>query len=459
MTKVLPPTTPPPFLRRSALEARLDDVLSRRLTTVVAGAGAGKSALLAGWTSNVAAAWYTLDHHDAALTKFALGLIEALQLRLPGLPPDISSLVEGSLGPDSNDLVRAEAFTTLLCEVLDDELVSDLVLVLDDVQEIEAGTAAARLIEGLSRQAPARFHVIVSSRLDPPFPVERLRGRGQLLEVDGTMLAFSRAETEELLRAALDESAEQLAGELHELTAGWPVAVRLAIEALRMVPANERSTRLEGLRSPGGPLFTYLVEEVFAAEADEVRELLRKVAPLDRFTPALCEALGLRRATETLVGLARRGLFLKPQSADLWYEMNTLVRDLSHEHLPLTDDEFHTIHTAAAAWFESHGWLEDALRSLSAIGDHENVARILRQKGTDILAAGGPEIVIRASGTLPAELLDASIEQLVGQGLQIRGDWEGALMAFRHAGGDKLELPPGLAWRMGLIHDLGGELD
>jgi ATP/maltotriose-dependent transcriptional regulator MalT/DNA-binding SARP family transcriptional activator len=458
--KVLPPSPAPPVVPRPGLEARLGEVLTRRLGTVVGGAGTGKSTLLGAWVTTVHSAWYTLDRRDAALTTFVLGIVDALRLRLPGLTSDISSVVEGSLGPDSNELTRAEAFATLLCEVLEDELASDLVLVLDDVQEIERGTASARLIEGLCRQAPAGLHLILSSRAEPPFAVERLRGRGQLLEIDGSMLAFSPEEVKALLAAALDGGAAELAVQLHELTNGWPAAVRLAIETLRMVSPEDRAASLDRLPQPGGPLFNYLAEEVFARESPDVRELLRTVAPLERFTVELCESLGLRTAAETLGELARRGLFLKPQGTpDGWFELSALVRELSKEHLPMADDELATLHLTVGRWFESRGWLEEALRFFGAISDHESIARVLKQHGADMLAAGGAETVIREAGSLPRQLFDARIEQLVGQGLQIRGDWEGALMCFRHAGGDDEVLPPGLAWRMGLIHNLAGELD
>lgn len=51
--KSLAPAVPPTTLPRPQLESRLVEALSRRLTTVVAGAGFGKSTLLAGWASDV----------------------------------------------------------------------------------------------------------------------------------------------------------------------------------------------------------------------------------------------------------------------------------------------------------------------------------------------------------------------------------------------------------------------
>ena len=60
--KVVTPALPRPVLERPALAARLDGILDRRLTTVVAGAGFGKSTQLAAWSRRAPTAWYTVAH-------------------------------------------------------------------------------------------------------------------------------------------------------------------------------------------------------------------------------------------------------------------------------------------------------------------------------------------------------------------------------------------------------------
>src|SRR5262249_61536315 len=100
---------------------------------------------------------------------------------------------------------------------------------------------------------PPRLHVVRSSRLKPPFPVQRLRGRGEVLDIDAAALAFREDEIAELLKTALDEEAPALASTLHELTRGWPAAVRLALEALRTVPPAARGAGLAGPQGPGRP--------------------------------------------------------------------------------------------------------------------------------------------------------------------------------------------------------------
>ena len=81
--KIVLPAVPPTALPRPALEARLDEALHRRLTLVFAGAGFGKSTLVAAWASRVHAAWYALAADDSAPLALAEGLVAALRLRLP----------------------------------------------------------------------------------------------------------------------------------------------------------------------------------------------------------------------------------------------------------------------------------------------------------------------------------------------------------------------------------------
>src|SRR3954452_4127733 len=96
------PAVPAGAIRRPALEARLADALDRRLTAVVAGAGFGKSTVLAAWAAQRDAAWYTATPADAALGVFARGLVRALRASVPRLPPSVSAAVDALQGPDAH---------------------------------------------------------------------------------------------------------------------------------------------------------------------------------------------------------------------------------------------------------------------------------------------------------------------------------------------------------------------
>jgi ATP/maltotriose-dependent transcriptional regulator MalT/DNA-binding SARP family transcriptional activator len=461
-TKLLPPAAPASLLRRDRLLALLDEALERRLTTVVAEAGFGKSTLLAAWAADVHCAWYSAAPEDASLPAFARAVADALRLRVPALPADVAGAVSGPAGPgaDQDEASRARGFAALVCETLQGQLRRDLVLVLDDVHEIAGSLGARQVIEALCRQAPSRFHVVLTSRTELPFPIERLRGQGQVLEIDGADLAFDVEETALLLSTLAGTDDAETALELHRATGGWPAAVRLAVETLRGVPEGGRRAALERIRRPGGPLFAYLASEVFAHEPSEVEELVRTVAPLDRFTAELCEALGAARPDEVLASLVRRGLFVELRGhAPGWYTLGAPVREFAFAHLRLDDAAARSVRLRAARWFEEHDDAEEALRCLAAAGEHSETARVLAAHGPALLAHGAVDAVLNAIGPLPADLRDAQVEQLAGEALQVRGEWDEALACFERAAGGADTLPSALAWRMGLLHQLRGRLD
>jgi DNA-binding SARP family transcriptional activator/tetratricopeptide (TPR) repeat protein len=459
-SKLLPPPAPSATVRRAALQARLDEAPRRRLTSVVAGAGFGKSTLMATWAERHEVAWYTLDADDAAVSRLGRGIVEALRLRVPDLPADLASAPGTARGPDAgaDARTRADAFAAALSEALHERVRRPVGLVLDDLHELAAGEPALRVVEALCRQAPPGFYVVLASRAELPFSVDRLRGQGQLLELGAAELAFGADEVGALLRAEL--GADDLADTLHAATGGWPAAVRLACEAMRVLPAEERPAAVARLRRPGGALFGYLAREVLAQEAPAVRELVRLTAPLERVNPELCAHLGIAAAPDALASLARRGLFAEHVGPGAeWFAPTALTRDVALGSLPVPASDLHALHERAADWYAANHEPALALRSLRAIGDDAAIAALLTEHGSALLGDGAVEAVVEAGDALPAAHRDATLERLLGEAHQLRGDWEEALRCLDRAAGADGAIDAGLAWRIGLIHHLRGQLD
>jgi DNA-binding SARP family transcriptional activator len=453
--KLVPPAIPAWFVARPTAMERLSHAPEHRLTTVIAGPGFGKSTLLAAWAADVGAAWYTTDIRDAALPDLMRGLVDALAAQSNVIPAGAMSSLNATPGT-GDERRRAEALAADLTEILGGHLLKDLVLILDDAHEIGPASPGAHLLEAITRQAPPTFHLVLSSRAEPPFPIERLRGRGQVLAIGSPTLTFSEEEVRQLLAAELDDQSATLAGALNKVTQGWPAALRLAVEMLRSIAPSEREASLERLRAPEGPLFSYMAEEVFAAEPESVRKLLRRAALFDRFTAGLCQAIGASGAPRTLAGLVRRGLFIQEVGGG-WLTLHGLVRDFLLEQWPLALEERKEMHSRAAAWLEAQGSFEDVLRSRVAADDVPAVVRTLAEQGQTMIVSGGAQSVVDAVRALPAAALKPWIEQLLGEALHVRGDWDGAMASLTRAAGEDGPIAPRLAWRIGLIHDLRGE--
>jgi ATP/maltotriose-dependent transcriptional regulator MalT/DNA-binding SARP family transcriptional activator len=449
-----------PTLDRPRLMRELEQTLHRRLTIVHADAGFGKSTTLEAWSTTVPSIWYTIGRDDTSLAVLTMGLASVFERRLPAISRELRRVVQTSLGPDGDESDRAAAVATLLCEALDRELDHDLALVFDDAHELWLSGSAARLLEELWRQAPDRLHIVLSTRLEPPFPVQRLRGRGQVLDLDAAALAFTEDDVAELLRRSIGADGPTFARKIHELTGGWPAAVRLTAEALRTTPSRRRMETLEALRRPGGRLFDYVAEEVLQRTPPAVRELLRFVTPFDRFNADLCRALGAENAADVLPRLRRAGLFLERCGTDSdWFGLHALIRDFVRERWPLDHQELEQLHARAAAWFHARGRFDDALESVIAISDEDAIALILETHGETLLASGRVDLVVRAGQRLRNRPRDRAVERVIGQAHEIRGDWDEALACFERAAAPDGVIDAALAWRLGLLHHLRGELD
>jgi len=506
---------------RPRLEARLDGALAHRLTLLVADAGFGKTTLLSSWSSGINAVVHPVTAGDQDLSRLWRHISSTLRRRLPDLSEVWAAPSRGPVSARSES-VRPQAMAELLGQALERHLTEDLVLALDDAHLVAGGPAGA-FVAGLVRHAPPLLHVVLASRGPLPVPAARLRTQGQVLELAGAELAFTTGEVAALLAEVIGPDARGLAEEVRAATGGWPIAVRLAVEALREVPAARRADRLARLAVPGGQL-DELIAAIYAQEPEPVRRLLAIGAQFGRFTVALCEALGVAGAAGLVAGLARRGLFVEPatdlhspglppaldpvpapvpafapvpaagspgradpdlpthagQGGDravstgvaagvatgLWYRLHPLARRFLTERAPLPAAEASRLRWAAVEWLARHGHPHTALRWLLADPrrDQEEehlrrVAALLAEAGERLAAGGHADVVVAAVEALPPAYRGPGLDLLAGHAYLVRGDWDQALACYDRVAGDTERLPASLAWRIGMIHYLRGEHD
>lgn len=448
-----------PVLSRPRLEAMLDQALSHRLALVVADAGFGKTTLLASWAYGINAVIHDVTATDRDLARFVRHVVDALRLRVPELPYVLTTAVESGQPSDTGGEAgdRPEAMAELLGRALEQHMLRDAALVLDNVHQLGDG-AAARFLAGLVRHAPPLLHLVLAGRTAPPMPTDRLRARGDVVELHGADLDFTRDEVAELLSDVVGDGAATLAGAVHATTAGWPVAVRLCAEALREVPPADRARHLAALTGGAGRI-TRLAGTLYQQEPPELKQLLATVALFDEVTVELLEALGLP-AAEAISAMLLRGLYLEPGGSGAgWYRLHAITAETVFRHGPALDGRAPGLQAAAASWFVAHGLPHAALRTLVNADRHDEVVTLLADAGPQLLAYGHADEVVRAISQLPDALRDRTVERLAGEAYQLRGDAAQALKCYARAAPVDGPLDPGLAWRTGLIHYLRGELD
>ena len=378
-TKFSLPPDRPGFVERRRLLDRLDQAVEEhRVTLLSAPPGSGKTTLATQWLARrtVPAAWLSLDKGDndpERLVRYLLAAIEAgTAQRLPK-----SAALLAALTPPPFEY---------LCEVLVSELAAvetPLILVLEDYHAL-ASTPAHDLVERLVQRMPSSMHLLVLTRVDPPWPLEHWRAQGWLGEVRAPDLRFSLEEARRFFTA---ERGTVLSSgtieKLHARAEGWIAALRLAQLTLRDAPRPEEQART---LSAGDRLVTsYLMSEVLTAQPPEILHFLTVTAPLTRFSAPLCDHMMGRRtgeppAREILARVLRLNLFLVPLDGEgEWYRYHHLFQDLLQHHLPdLARPERRVeIDRTAAEWLAREGFVEEALGHLIRAGALDAAADLL----------------------------------------------------------------------------------
>ena len=459
-SKLTPPASAPSLVPRPRLEALLSEALARRLTVVVADAGFGKTTLLAAWASRSATAWYGVAPEDRVLSTLVRGIVDSLRLRVPALPPDLAAILGGTRGPDASDETSgARVAAATLAEVLARALSRDLLLVLDDVHELAGAPGPLAFVQSLAQQAPPPLHIALASRTEPPLRIDRLRGQGLVLDIEGGDLRLDVGEVRELVQVAGIDGAPNTAAAIHDACGGWPAAVRLAVETVRRASDGDTYEVLSRMPRPGGRLYEYLAAEVLALEDETVRRLVRTVAPLPRFTPELCEELGIAGSSKLLARLARGGIFVEPHGRGAGsYMLTTPIREYALTALPLPPKERDRVRRKAATWFAEHGAEEEGLVLHVDARNLDEARRILVERGQQLLARGALAALEHAVSALPEAQLEGALARLAGEIRQVRGDWDGAIAYYERAAESSDALSCALAWRLGLIHHLRGHI-
>jgi len=164
-----------------------------RCTLLSAPAGAGKTTLLAAWlaTRELPAAWLSLDERDQDVHRFVRYLVAAFQSVAPGCGTTTLAWL------DVPEAAVEAVLTSLVNDVA--RLPDGTLLVLDDYHLVRS-TGVHEAVGFLLEHLPPSTSLVLSTREDPPLPMARLRGRGELRELRAADFSFTVDEAS--LRAA-----------------------------------------------------------------------------------------------------------------------------------------------------------------------------------------------------------------------------------------------------------------
>jgi LuxR family maltose regulon positive regulatory protein len=448
-TKLYIPPARPELVPRPRLIERLDDGLrlGRKLTLLSAPAGFGKTTLLTEWVARVKqpVAWVSLDKGDNDPIRFWSYLITALQraqANAAGISVGEASLAmlqsaqplsPASASPFVLSGVGTRGIETILTTLINEIVASGAtsVLVLDDYHEIEAPPiqdAVVFLLDHLPH-SPDGVHLVIASRIDPPWPLSHLRVQGQLTELRAADLLFTSDETATFLNTVMRLGlTEEDVAALVARTEGWIAGLQMAALALRPLRSSQGrqpeqvASFISAFSGSHRYVLDYLTDQVLHRQPPDVYSFLLQTAILDRLTGPLCDAVC---STEAGVGETSRreagwsdgqtmleqlesvNLFIIPLDDERrWYRYHHLFADLLHSRLRQTwPDRVPVLHRRASEWYQDNGLSAEAVSHALAAGDVDRAVRLVEENALAVMDQGELAALVRWLNALPGEVV------------------------------------------------------
>lgn len=426
MTKLAGPQVAAHRLSRPRLLAHLDAGLQVLLTVVAAPAGFGKTTLLGDWLDSrtfggtadrhISGARLSLEPADNDPTTFLRYLIAAFQT------------IDSTVGASALQLLQTPGHPSLdrLMALLVVDLTAlpgHIVLILDDYHVIVTAAihaAVAWLLEHL----PARCHLVLATREDPPLPLARLRARGQLVEMRAPAMRFTEEETAIFLTETMGlPLAHFEVRQLEQRTEGWIAGLHLASVALHNRSDHERF--IAGFSGNHRYIVDYLVDEVLATLPDSIQSFLLQTSILDRLSGSLCDAVlaGQQHrwtsepaasnlsSGDILVALERRNLFLNALDDDrAWYRYHHLFADVLRARLmhSASREDVADLQRRASAWYEQAQLGHAAVQHALAAQDWQLATRLIMQFLGSVWSRGEIQTVDGWLNALPEAVIAAN---------------------------------------------------
>ncbi|NIV35725.1 MAG: hypothetical protein GWN58_41615, partial [Anaerolineae bacterium] len=321
---------------------------------------------------------------------------------------------------------------SIVAELINDLAASSIpfILVLDDYHLIQ-NDWIHQAVGFLVEHRPPDLQLVLITRVDPPLPLARLRGRGQMTEIRDHDLRFTKEEATQFLSEsmALDLAADAVAT-LEGRTEGW-------IAGLQMAAISMRGRRQDGdlgafIEAFGGTnryILDYLMEEVLSQQASTIQDFLIETSILDRMCGDLCDAVrfdgpetpggspltalqrgqaGTPDGQATLSHLERTNLFVIPLDDERkWFRYHHLFADQLQSTLRQrrSAEEIRELHRRAGQWHQSTGSLEEAMGHAMVAQDFERAASMIEERFTSMFSRSEVPVLLGWIEQLPEQLV------------------------------------------------------
>ncbi len=425
-------------IQRRRLHSLLEDILIAKVFTVTAGAGYGKTTLIAQGCKKIDAdvVWYRLDDSDTDFVVFIQYLIAGIQKYYKTFGTQIRHhLMSGK--PICNE---EKKITRLLLQEMEKYINVPMVIVIDDYHLINAHPHIAAVMSDLLEFLPRQVHFVIISRTDPAFNIPDMIAKRQISGITEKDLAFNQAEIQKLYECVfgilLDRDSLK---SLFQRTDGWPAGLIMFHHVLKDKDACGILRHLKKYPNIGELFVGYLSQNVMANLPESIRFFLMKTSILKYLEIDYCDRfLSINNSKQILKELETNHLFTFPDDEiRTTYYYHHLFRSFLYEQLKntLNEKEISALYASSAQLFLLQGKTEEALVQYIHAKEFDRSCELLGKIGRELIMSGRTQSFLSYYSKIPVTTLEGNpwVQYTMGRAMELSGRTIDAVTAFDRA--------------------------
>jgi ATP/maltotriose-dependent transcriptional regulator MalT/DNA-binding SARP family transcriptional activator len=405
-SKFSPPLPGPFILKRKRLLSSIQKNISKKVITIVAGAGYGKTTLSSQIFQNISLQklFFTLEEDDRNPTFFLLSLIQGMVKLFPSFhryADMISSHTEDSI-PFLKKVVKS------ICNDILYNLKGKIYLFFDAEKDLPDGCETFTTIDSLMHYSSKNIRFIFSSR--HPFALEsicKLRLENKVYEITQKDMAFTKDELQLLLKRIYKQPTnEKEVDLLLKHTGGWAAGIQMI--AQRTEKSKSISKSLNNFVQTEKDLSEYFLHRVFKREPKKMQKFLRRSSIFKELNAEVCNAIYRKNNTKEILRYLERNqmfTFCIDAKREI-YRYHPLFRKFLLDLL--TTDEEKKLHNSAGNYFFTQKKYAQAIQHFIKAQSHSQIVSVLKEYAPQLWKKGKHIILKKYLKSIPEETIRES---------------------------------------------------
>ena len=275
--------------------------------------------------------------------------------------------IDANIGQEALEILQSSqnpTYEVILCLLINEisQTSEHISLILDDYHFIN-DEQVHKIISFLVDYMPRFMHLVVSTRLDPPLSLTRMRAHRELVEIRSKDLRLTLEETAVILNDVMGFALTmEDVKSLDERVEGWAASLYMA--ALSMQGTKDVSRFIKTFTGSNRFILDYLMEEVLGKQTTEIKDFLLWTSIVERMNASLCNTiLEKEDSQQILIQLERSNTFLVPLDNErIWYRYHHLFADLLQKRLMQGyPAQVSNLHIRASNWYDKEGFFTEAI--------------------------------------------------------------------------------------------------